>query len=373
MEHGYRRTALLGKPPSSNAVADAKRAARKRARLVRVSTTAIEVVNEPKPDWKHPWEAPFYCFSGLYIHGVEAWTEALQKQVERIIETEHALQSQDDPELDGKWSFARTKGPGALIAAMGLQTAIKPGFFAVMPEDGDAPAGCDRWMITGYDKAILQELSDGGGWEDGSDVLEIAPDQKLALRWHRALLLRLFQSWEESFIDAIRLGAAHIMARKRSILAPFERLSWNQWQYFQLDEDPSQPQLRVPGWGDPRVTQRWLLHIGDLPWSATGPAGEKLYEIHIAPGMRSAQGQVSREEEVIQWLVDLLRKHPDEPPQPLPAIRQFVMRHFSELSIKGFDYCYLTACQKAGNHNWSLPGRKKFSGTPLQPPQSRVD
>ena len=162
-----------------------------------------------------------------------------------------------------------------------------------------------------------------------------------------------------------------IVARKHSILAPFERITWNQWQHFQLDENPSQPQPRASDWGDPRGSYCW--HVADVPWTATGPAGEKLYDIQIAPGTRSAIQSQFTEQEVIGWLANLLREHPDESPQPLGDIRQLAMRHCPGLSMKSFDYCYVTACKRTGNYNWSKPGRRKSPRKPLQPPQSRGD
>jgi len=264
-----------------------------------------QIVNEPKPDWSHPWEAPFYCFSGNYIHSVEGWTGALQAKVQKIIERADALPSRSDPKLIGKWWFGcATNLSRAWITAMGIQTIIEPSFLAVMPWAGD-PADLSKpdlkgWLINGYGKEILEDRV----WEDLFGVFKIGPDQKSAVQWHKWLLHHLFWSWESDFDAAVKLGAAHIMARKQSVYAPFERITSNQWQYFQLDEYPSQPQPRTSRWGDPRGPL--CKHEADVPWTATGPAGEKLYEIYIAPGTRSAQhGQLTLEEEVVQWLVKI--------------------------------------------------------------------
>jgi hypothetical protein len=172
------------------------------------------------------------------------------------------------------------------------------------------------------------------------------------------LLQRLFTSWEEGFVTAVRFGAAHIMARKHSVLAPFERITWNQWQFFHLDENSSKPRSRTSQWGDPRGPQ-WK-HVGDLPWTATGPAGEKLYEIHIAPGARSAQhGQLTPEQEVVGWLLKLLSDHPDHPPKPLPELAKQICSAFPALSERAFRQCLFRAQRQTGNRKWSEPGRWK--------------
>jgi hypothetical protein len=354
---------LLEKPPGSKPVSDARRAPRKRARL---ETTTTKVINEPKPDWSHPWEAPFYCFSGNYIHSVEGWTGALQAEVQKIIERAHALPSRSDPKLIGKWWFGcATNLPRAWITAMGIQTIIEPSFFAVMPWAGDpadlSKPDLDGWLINGYGKEILEDRV----WEDVFGVFKIGPDQKSAMQWHEWLLQHLFSSWERDFDEAVKLGAAHIMARKQSVYAPFERVTWNQWQFFQLDEYASQPQPRASRWGDPRGPL-WK-HEADVPWTATGPAGEKLYEIYIAPGTRSAQhGQLTLEEEVVGWLVKLMSDHPDHPPKRLPELAKQICSARPGLSGKAFRQCLFLAQQQTRNRKWSEPGRWKSPQTSPQ-------
>jgi hypothetical protein len=245
-----------------------KRAARKLAQL-----EASAAISEPKSDWVHPWDAPFYCFSGSYIRSIEGWTGALRVKVQRIIERERALPS-NGPELVGKWSFGCAPDvPRAWITAMGLQTVMQPAFFGIIPWAGEglAELADHGWVLADHGREILD-----------ADVYAIAPGQTGPLEWHRWLLQALFASWEEDFVQAVKAGAAYIMARKCSVLAPFERITWNQWQFFKIDQNLSQPRSQESKWGDPRGPQ-WK-HVGDLPWTATGPAGERLYEIHIAPG-----------------------------------------------------------------------------------------
>src|SRR5262249_48274316 len=157
---------------------------------------------------------------------------ALQAEVRRIIERADALPSRSDPKPIGKWSFGcDSDTPCGWITALGIQTIVKPAFVAVLPWEGDGraePNWPDSWLITDYGKEILD-----------ADAYEIRPDQKFALQWHKWLLQALFESWETGFVNAVRLGAAHIMARKHTVLAPFERVTWNQWQFFELDRNAS--------------------------------------------------------------------------------------------------------------------------------------
>ncbi len=337
----------------------------KRPRKCLQAETKTEVINEPKSDWVHPWEAPFYCFPDGYIRSAQAWTRALQAEVQRHIEYEQRVQPKS--RLTGEWSFdGESDSPRAWITAMGIQTTIAPVFLSMRPWDREGPSfrsepDLERWFVCDYGKEILAEEV----WKDVFAFFEIDPQEKLALQWHLCLLRHLFSSWEHNFVKAIRVGTAHIVARKQSVLAPFERITWNQWRYFQ--PDPTLPGPRDQEWGDARGLQD--LHRGDQPWTATGPAGEKLYDVYIAPGACNVlHDGLAPEQRVIEWLVNLLREYPDEPPQSLPELSSLVRSHFPGLSIKGFDHCYLTACERTHNFSWSKPGRRKSLRKPVQAP-----
>ena len=352
-------------PNAGPASADVRRAMRTRARGGS-SAAVAEITNEPKSDWVPPWKAPFYCFWRGYIHSAREWADALQAVVQERIKTFEKR----SPGRVAEWSFGRsTEAPHVWITAMGIRTDIEPGFvsvMAIMPGDDDREhdrehpsfSPFDRWLIVDRTKEILNAPD----WDAGSGVYKMPLDQKLAAQWHRELLRELFWSWEWNFAQAVEFGHAHIMARKHSILAPFERITWNQWQHFRLDEHEELPLPEDPKWGNPRPADR----SKGLPWTATGPGGEKLYEIHIAPRSNDGNREKEPEEECLHWLVKLIRDNPDRPPKPRDLLAEEALVKFPGLTSNGFLRCFARAQAQTLNHNWSRPGR-----FPKSPQKSR--
>jgi hypothetical protein len=213
------------------------------------------------------------------------------------------------------------------------------------------PWDFDRWIVSGSNDEIL----DAPEWNEGYFGLKISPEQQLGARWHRHLLSHLFLSWKAHFVEVIRSGAAYIMARKNSILSPFEHVTWDQWQYFKLDEEPEGRLPSSPMWGDPRrFSSRYRV-------TATGPAGEKLYAIRVAPGSAKplSSFEETNEKQVQTLLVKLPTDHPDRPPTSLPELANQICSEFHGLSERAFRRCLSLAQQQTGNRNWSEPGRRK--------------
>jgi hypothetical protein len=341
---------------SATTSARTKDSVRKRPSALVAPTT--EIVNEPKAEWEHLQIAPFYCFSSGYIRSALDWSAALRAEVERSIEAQVKFASHNVPSLAGDCSFeSHKRSPGAAIIAMGIQTSIRPGLMEVIPVlPGDDPFTFDPWD---FDRWIISvstdaEILNDSRWNEGYGPYKISAEQQVALRYHRQLLSWLFVSWKTHFAEVIRSGAAYIMARKNSVLSPFERVTWDQWQYFRLDHQPDK-ELR-PRWGDPR-------HVSSSPWhriTATGPAGEKLYAIRVAPG--SANSVLSLgdtdQNQVECLLVKLLTEYPDRPTKPLPELAKQFCSAFPGLSERAFRQCLLRAQQQTGNRKWSEAGRR---------------
>jgi hypothetical protein len=344
---------------ASQASADAKRATRKWVPR-----------NEPKPDWVHPTIAPFYCFgNGAYCEYIRlpaAWGAAVCAELRRRIKEPPSNRELNDPGFakllsapQPKWSFNcvdrsfyfwwvfnyATEAPPIRVSAiaMGIVTDIQPGLILVWP-DGEL-----RWWISGDSDQILKDPK----WD------KISPHEQVAAQWHRWLLKGLFQTWRASFERAAILGVVQIVARKNSVLAPFERISLNQWQYFKVDDEPPRAaQLRLPlrssqlRWGDP--------HGFSPGWTATGPAGEKLYSIHIAPGVPIAGGRNRKhdpEEGCLHWLLKLIEDYPKRPPMPRDLLAKEAVAKFPGLTLNGFFRCFAHTQLLAQNQNWSRPGR----------------
>jgi hypothetical protein len=313
------------------------------------------IINEPKPDWVLLCKAPFYCFSGRYIPSAREWGDGLHANLKEITESERWAESG----LDRKWSFGSPtkEEPHAWITAMDITTHIWPGTVWVMP--ADKIMRLDQWNIFGTSDEMLSDQEWNAGlldqaWNKEDPLFhEIFRDLKTAAEWHRKLLRHLFSSWERNFALAIESGAAHIMARKSSVLAPFERITWNQWQYFQVSPVPP----KKGKWGDPAKPD-WSRH--DLISTAFGPTDERLYEIHIAPGVsrsKSDDRNRSPEELCLEWLTELIRHYPDRPPKRRDLLGQEAISKFPGLSFHGFLRCFAQVRVQTQNQNWGRPGR----------------
>lgn len=291
---------------------------------------ATEMINDPRHDWVNPWVAPYYCFWGRYVCSAQEWADAFQVEIQAFMK-----RYQRAPKCSINYG---KKEPGARIKAMGMEMLIAPG-------RGFAVSGNRTFEF------------DVGGLEiTGCEPPE--QEDEGALGWHRLLREYLFRSWKRSFVQAVMFGTAHVMARKHTILAPFERITFNQWQYFRVDEEVRRPLNKDIQWGDPRVPYL----AGRLPWTATGPAGEKLFDIRIAPGKNGKS--VDPEQACVEWMIALLREYTDRPSEPLGSFAKEAMSKFPGLTKRGFGRCYFLACKETGNRNWSLPGRKPRQKSP---------
>jgi hypothetical protein len=164
-----------------------------------------------------------------------------------------------------------------------------------------------------------------------------------------------FFYWNSNFTKTIRSGVAQIMARKNTVFAPFERVSWDQWQLFELEEPP----VRDRQWGDPRESR--------IATTAKGPMGERLFTIYVAPGTERIAFESSYEK-CIHWLIQLMMDYPDRPPMIRVELIAEMCSRFPGLSKKALNLCYLETQRRTNNYNWSRPGAPKRipSPNPLQ-------
>src|SRR5205085_6962094 len=137
----------------------------------------------------------------------------------------------------------------------------------------------------------------------------------------------LFSYWRRNLERALKSGAAHVIGRKNTVLAPFERIAWDQWQLFVVDRCAPKDK---PKWRDPY----WVAEHKARPMSATGPCGEKLYSIHIAPGVASVaepsdghSGGAGDQQKLVHWL-QLMRQFPDRRPMSREQLYQEALRMF---------------------------------------------
>jgi hypothetical protein len=316
-----------------------------------VSLTAV--AHEPKADWVPLVSAPLRYSSLGYIRSVEKWRENLDVKVKQFAQS---ISPDDDIHMP-EYSFQSTRKWDAWIEAGGITTHLSANWGAVYVSSGkDFLAGGDP------DELLKNKI-----WKN------FPPQQMSAARWHRNLLKAILKSLRRDFGEALNKGSAHVMARKNTVLAPFERVSWDQWQYFKLDEpdqirpeweeqyyewrQPASPPLH---WFDPRNCG-WEAK-GYRPSTATGPSGERLYAIHVAPGSgRAESGNLSPEEKCIQWLVQSMTAFPERSPKKREALLEEAVTLFPGLTERGFGRCLFDARRQTGNLKWMTSGRRPKS------------
>jgi hypothetical protein len=322
---------------------------RARKRAPTQASAATAAIHEPGPDWVPLQRAPLYCTSNGYTLSTEKWMDDMTAEVEEMLSRPRHPPTPNYPDLIGfpspKWSIRRgtKKNYGVWIEAMQISTLVAPRYIFVSRQGEDFDKG---WLISGCSDEILKQTD----WE------EVPSHQRLAALWHKRLLEELLNFWHRKFVDVVKSGAVHIMARKNSILAPFERVTWDQWQFFTLDCDPplTRPVPRI--WGDPR--ERYP--DPEAFTTARGPANERLYMVHIAPG-DSSKREDGPEEKCRRWLLELLQDYPDRQPEPLESLCEKAVSMFPGLAQRGFWRCFSIAKERTGNRNWSKAGALKKS------------
>jgi hypothetical protein len=324
-------------PDAPRAIAPKLRRACNQTSARAAAATATAAINEPRADWVPLLYAPFCYRSSGYIRTTEEWRQYLDELVH--------LSSRHD---SNSWSIEIQPSRinrVAIVRAMGLTTLIAIAGYIFVLIDEENEVNYEKQTLSFGHPIILHDER----WNSFPPELQKAAD------WHRRALDVILTESQAGFGDAILSGAAHIVARKNTILNPFERVTLDQWQYFRLDEEdwglPTIP-LEEVAWHDPRASLAATFDLSP-PSTATGRAGEKLYAIHVAPGVVA---ESTPEDKCQQWLCQLLRKYPERQPEPLPKLRDEAMSRFPGLSKRAFDRCVSLAKALEGRREWSKRG-----------------
>ena len=219
---------------------------------------------------------------------------------------------------------------------MEICTEIFPGNVYVFPTTG-MPYG---WVLSNQETDILSSPK----WDHhlyGSD--------REGAFFHRVLLGDLLPRLTTNFAYAVESGAVRIMARPRSVLAPFERIAWDQWQFFALENEPPET-VKQFDW------RPGLVVSTDLPSTAVGPDGERIYSIHVAPGEFATQ---SAEEKCLHQLRLFIRNNPDRCPIPVGELIDKFTLECPKMTKKAIRYCVFRAIEETGHNEWLRRGRFK--------------
>ena len=309
---------------------------------------APPAVDAPLADWESLWDAPFFCTADGRMHTRATWLDVFEREVREI--SSELRDEPPDPLIATKipfpeWLIGSIEGQMRLIVrALHTDTLISPGDVVIIVGGAEA---AEHWIVPGSP----HDLEGNSNWD-------AIPDRhRNACQWHKRLLKRLFSRWRRGLAAALKSGAACLMARKNNILAPFERVSWDQWLFFKLEDETQNSKddrsYRVR-WHDPReIDYRGGFK---MPASATGPQGERLYLIYVAPGEPSELKGKGPEGECEQWLLELLRDYPDQRPRPLQKLCEDSISMFPGLTKRGFQRALMFAQAKSGNRKWSEAG-----------------
>jgi hypothetical protein len=281
---------------------------------------ASSAIESPLADWAPLNVAPFLCTrSSGYVPLSRSgeWQKAMQADIEPII---------DELKLppSGKWSsWASKDGSGIFINAMDFELFISPRGLTLSRKGFSG-----HWLFVGFnDDSLKKALKDNLHFPQYAD----------AIHWHWKLANSISILWSNSFADNLVSGAIYLMARKNTVFAPFERITWDQWQYFSLDKDETRTAKLEDAFHDARPLWWHPARFN----SATGPAGERLFAIHIAPGVvtksRDRQDKAKAEEQCLRLLRQRAQIYPKEKGREL--VFEAAQKEIPHLTWRGFMRC----------------------------------
>jgi hypothetical protein len=348
-------------PPTETSVASVGPSRKKRKRTLDRTAAPFTIIQEPGADWVPIERALFWYSRSGYIQSAAEWEKQLRAIVTSFIESgrlrdqtmlemaiaagipEEQRCSLGSANMPSELFFEVSKWRQARIEASGWRLGIDGARANITVRGPDTCfGGSPSEFLTKYRAMTYEQRQGAGTWLDVAESI--------------------IGHFRRSFLHCLTRGAARIMARKNTVLAPFERVTWDQWTYFQLDEPKWTERER--GGNDRFLPPDWFPSYKsrreDNFGTATGPAGEKLYAVHIAPGAASiagSNGGNDPEDKCLQELLDLMRQFPHRPPQPLPDLAEALCSAFPGLSERGFYGCFALAKQQTGNSSWSKAGR----------------
>jgi hypothetical protein len=347
---------MLDKTPSREMMPPSANANHEKRKDIGATLPAGEITNK-KADWIPLRLAPFYFTRNGRVYSAEKWAEDVIQVVRHYARLPDVLPKgwEELPNAIG-WLDA-PKEWNILIRAGGITTSISPEWFVIhsgnrLDYTSFIIGGCATEILTGlFDAKPRPPKSYGRS--------EWLPSHQESLTWHAGVLRYLFSYWRKNLERELKSGAAHAMARKNTVFAPFERVTWDQWQLFAVDACAPKDK---PKYHDPYLLTE--LHRARRPMSATGPAGEKLYSIHIAPGVASVGeqsdgngGGASEQQKCVHWLLQLMRQFPDRRTMSREQLYQEAVRMFPTMSKRSFKACVSVALLQEPNSNWRSAGR----------------
>jgi hypothetical protein len=306
-------------------------------------------IHEPGLDWVCLAAAPFHYFGkhGFIRINDEAWRDELR---ELLLSLKPRSFSGWLGKKQIKIEFSSGR-PFVFVKAdeWRLLVAVDEGFTGLLGNDDTVPMlsrdGARPFWCT------IDEF-----WKDMNTI-----PAKEEVKFFHEWLLSFLSLLQLRFADCVRSGAAHLMARKHSPLAPFERIHLDQWRNFKVDEDKSEKEKNV--WCDPRPRPDDPFVVTPEK-NATAPNGEKLYSIYVAPGApldASDRADLDAERKCRDYLRREMLGSPNAPPfGTVGATLADCRKKFPGLPGRAIDRAYGFARADVGSQaNWSKRGPRK--------------
>src|SRR5215211_521738 len=176
-----------------------------------------EPIFEPKADWLPLELAPLHYVVG-YTTSAKEWGDQLRKLVDlgvrlRRPQSEYSFEAAADKletaeDRDRKWAWTYACGITVSFDAHECIVCLEAMEYNV------------------YIHRHPEEFFEDEDWNKLSE-----PQRSWFEKVVGFVIGRILGAFERS----IRTGASHVMARKNTVLAPFERVYFDQWQYFSVD------------------------------------------------------------------------------------------------------------------------------------------
>jgi hypothetical protein len=314
-------------------------------------------------DWIPIRRAPF-CFNRFrLLPNVESWIESLKA---RVIDWGDTIERLDQFE----WS-ASDRGHALILSTASVISVINA-------ETGYARINSLRERV--YRPPSDLDIGKALTWvrknleEEGAYISVSATFDKFTsltlnsivrgvmfdvdeVRLHFRVLKLALNLTQSDFEAALRLGRAVIMARKHSPLAPFEPILPDQWSCFVMDE-PVRDGFRRGG-----VWWSRLSSPSERICTASGPGGEKLYSVCVAPGETAESATGTDEDRCGQHVLRLMKEHPDRAPKSRDDLFGDALLKWPDLSRRAFDRACDLAEGLSGVSSWFKNGRPPGSST----------
>lgn len=246
-----------------------------------LNVSPSDLADEVQLEWVPLWRAPMYYSARRHLREIEDW----RNHLENIIKTFQLSHS----------NFMAT------VSVDNTDQSLKISWRGIVLGLQREQGNISLEIEIEKDRLVFGMAPGNFVLEDIDELMEswirsppAAPRPVAEVALHRRFAQHLTTELLAGLKSAVRSGVAHVVARKKSVLVPFSRISADYWKYFASDKEWWALPLRFnsKGYDD----------------AALGPEGDRLFDVHVAPGTPLAP--VGGRAGCKAWLIELAQKHP---------------------------------------------------------------